>query len=86
MSNTPEKDKYLAWHKKATEEDGLVSLSVTSEKALANFLGEEYTKNITSEEVYRELNEINDAIAEGKCEVIAEVGPDGVWIKDSGLF
>ena len=72
----PEQQKYLSWFKEAKEE-GLVSVSVTSEKALAKFLGEEYTKNISSEDIYKELNEINDALARGDFETVAHFDVKG---------
>jgi len=47
---------------------------------------EKYDKDITSEEVYRELNEINAALESGKYEVVAEVNEEGVFIHDKEFF
>jgi anion-transporting ArsA/GET3 family ATPase len=72
MSDTPEKDKYIKWYEDEKKK-GLVDLKFTT----CSVFGDEVDKNLTTEDVYKELNAINDAITQGKYTVVAEFNAGG---------
>ena len=88
MSDTPEKDKYLKWYKKEQEENGLISARPTFNFDWYDPENEtiKAPEGVTEEDIYKELNDINDAMDRGDYTVVAEVRSDGTWVKEPEFF
>lgn len=70
--NRPEQQKYLKWWVEETKK-GLVDVKICLKPC-------DRDRNVTSEEIFKELNMINDAMANGECEKVVACDIDGNFI------
>ena len=80
MSETPEKDKYLKWFNDEKAK-GLKDIKFAFAPDWYTADGVKAPEGTTTEDLYRELNIINDVLADGDYKVVAEF--DG---KGKGFF
>jgi hypothetical protein len=69
-----EKEKYLAWFKKEQEENGLLECRIIGDP-LADFdeNAPRVPEGTTEEDIYRAMNAMNDAIAEGRFKIATDL-------------